>query len=183
MVIMVSGRAGEGKSTFCNICIETLEELAIPTEVFPFARGVKDSASFMGWDGRKDDRGRRLLQVIGGAGREWNESIWANKTVDSIKNWLGTYGGESWFAFIDDWRFENEGNVVMDAFHPVLKVRMVRPEKYHTLLGTPLYDDPSEIGLPSIDSQGYYDVLIHNEKMDDLINTTKQFVERTFLGG
>ncbi len=183
MVIMVSGRAGEGKSTFCNICTEILEEQSISTATFPFARGVKDTASFMGWDGNKDDRGRRLLQILGRSGREYDESIWADKTVDSIKNWLGTYYDENWFVFIDDWRFENEGNVVMDAFHPVLKVRMVRPEKYHTLLGTPLYDDLSETGLPSVDSPGYYDALIHNEKMDDLINTTKQYVERAFLGG
>ena len=184
MIILISGRAGEGKSTFAEICVTKLHKEKMSAKIFPFAKGVKDTASFMGWNGKKDRKGRRLLQQIGGVGREYNENIWADRVIDKIEDWLPDVADDEWFAFIDDWRFENEGDVVLDAFFPVLKVRMIRPYEYHTLRGSTLYDDPSEIGLPSAeDNIEYYDALIHNVEMTDLISTTNQFVEKRFLGG
>lgn len=184
MIILISGRAGEGKTTFANLCVEKLRKEKMPAKIFSFAKGLKDTALYMGWDGEKDKKGRRLLQQIGGVGREYSESIWADRAVGKIEDWLSDVANGNWFALIDDWRFGNEGNVILDSFFPVLKVRMIRPYEYHTLRGSTLYDDVSEIGLPSGEgNEKYYDVLVHNKEMDDLINTMNQFVERHLLGG
>lgn len=153
MVVMVSGRAGEGKTTFSNMCIEYLESLGYTGVIVPFARGVKDTAKFMGWDGKKDDRGRKLLQSVGNAGRDYYEDIWASKTVGSIKKLRsGGYGDirEASVFFIDDWRFMNEGDVISNKFPNTLKIRIHRPREYHTLYRTHLYNDISETSLPEM---------------------------------
>jgi hypothetical protein len=179
---MVSGRAGEGKTTFSNFCKELLEKQSFDAYITPFAKAVKETASkgFL-WDGEKDPRGRRLLQQIGLAGREYNENIWAEKTLQEIYfiNSVREMGKIDQIVFIDDWRFVNEGRIIEDFF-PVTKVRVIRPKEFHTLYGSELYNDPSEIGLPEADnaeSIHFYDYCAMNldglsglrEEADDFI--------------
>jgi hypothetical protein len=74
---MVSGRAGSGKSTFSNYCIDYLKSLGHRATLVPFAKGVKRTAKdCFGWDGKKDRKGRKLLQDIGLVGRAYNENLW-----------------------------------------------------------------------------------------------------------
>jgi hypothetical protein len=149
-VVMVSGRAGAGKTTFSNYCAYYLAEYGIFSQIVPFARGVKDTAKCMGWDGKKDDRGRKLLQEIGNCGREYDENLWAIQARNSIsKLFNGGYVDQPNIevAFIDDWRFMNEGGVIDEKFDTI-KVRIIRKEEDYTLYGTPLYNDASEVGLP-----------------------------------
>ena len=76
-----------------------------------FADEVKSIAmcSF-GWDGQKDERGRRLLQVIGTeAGREYNPDIWVNKLERTVKPLMSDHT-----IIIHDCRFPNEVDWVRD---------------------------------------------------------------------
>jgi len=174
MIMLIGGRAGEGKSTFAKFCGEYLiQEKSISSVTIPFARMVKETAFEMGWDGKKDDRGRKLLQEIGKIGREYDLDLWANHAIDFIKD-SEAEGFE--YYFIDDWRFPNEGKVIREHFHPVLMVRMRRPEEFHTLFGTALYNDASEASLP--DENSYYDYVIENsEGLDELQAKAKQFID------
>ncbi len=187
MIVLVSGRAGEGKSSFAQFCIDYLNKNDYKAKIYPFAKGVKDTARFMGWNDEKDSKGRRLLQDIGNTGRAYHENTWVDMTIDSILNDMDFLqeGNKSWFAFIDDWRFANEGTVMADAISPSLKIRVVRPKEFHTLVGSELYNDLSEISLPDPDEDtDFYDALIFNStSLDELANTAKQFVERYLLGG
>lgn len=174
MIVLIGGRAGEGKSTFTRFCGEyLLREKNIGSVIVPFARMVKETAFVMGWDGEKDDKGRKLLQEVGKIGREYDLDLWANHAIDFIKDCDGQ-GFE--YYFIDDWRFPNESKVIVEHFSPTLKVRMRRPEESHTLFGTALYNDVSEASLSDEDS--YYDYVIKNSKdLDELKVKSEQFID------
>jgi hypothetical protein len=174
IIVMVSGRAGEGKTTFSEMCIDVLEKKDIMATVEPFAQGVKDTARFMGWNGEKDDKGRRLLQQIGNCGREYNENIWAERTIDGINMDAGVNSFD--VVFIDDWRFPNEGNEVVKTFSDVIKVRICRPDEFHTLNGSELYNDISETSLPDVETK-YYGYIIDNiGNLNELQVMAEQFI-------
>ena len=171
IVVMVSGRAGEAKSTFSNLCVEYLEKFSRKSKIVSFAYGVKSTANAMGWNSEKDDKGRRLLQQIGNIGREYNEDVWANMAVRNILE------SQVDVVFIDDWRFPNEGNVIITKFINVIKVRICRPEEHHTLNGTDLYDDISETSLPEVET-GFYNHIVDNiGSLDELRAMASEFIE------
>lgn len=171
-IFLVGGRAGEGKTTFAVEAIEALRVKDLFAEKVSFAQGVKDTASFMGWDGDKDDRGRRLLQVIGGAGREYDLDIWANRAVRTILQMTPL----PHFVFIDDWRFPNEEVVLRREFADVSTIRIVRrPVESHLLWGTPMYNDPSESSLDDYYNDQDYDYLVVN---DGSLTSFVQMAER-----
>lgn len=180
IIIMVSGRAGEGKSTFSEICIDILAKKDIMATVVPFAQGVKDTACFMGWDGEKDSKGRKLLQQVGNTGREYNENVWARKAVDEIREDAEVNLFD--VVFIDDWRFPNERNVILTEFPKmVIKVRICRPEEFHTLNGTELYDDISETSLPDIESNFYSYVVDNIGSLNELKAMANEFIENKIV--
>lgn len=175
MIVLIGGRAGEGKSTFANFCRTfILSEKNTSSMLVPFAAKVKEVAFDIGWDGKKDDRGRRLLQEIGKIGREYDLDIWAKHVVNYIKdNHADIYE----YHFIDDWRFPNEAKVIKEHFHPVVLVRMRRPEKEHSLYGTALYNDISEASLP--DENSYYDYVIDNSgNLEELKTKAENLMSR-----
>lgn len=176
MIILVGGRAGEGKTTFSRFCAQYLsKDYDQSTIIAPFARGVKKVAEFVGWNGEKDEKGRKLLQGIGNIGREYNPDIWVKLCADIIENFFAQFPTS--YAFCDDWRFPNEYKYMQERFHPVIKVRIRRPEKYHTLLDTPYYDDISEVSLPEEDD--YYHFVIDNSgNLNDFEERAVKFIER-----
>ncbi len=181
-IVMVSGRAGEGKTTFADLCMDILYAQEIMCYKVPFAKGVKDTARYMGWNGEKDAKGRKLLQQIGNTGREYNPNLWAEQAVNDIEANYDSFD----VVFIDDWRFMNEGTkVVMNAFPDTLKIRIIRPQEFHTLFGSVLYNDSSEIGLPEADSVegfNFYDRLIYNTNgLDGLRKEAEGFILEVLL--
>jgi len=177
MITLISGRAGEGKSAFAHACQDVLvKEHNISSATIPFARMVKDTALFMGWDGEKDDKGRKLLQEIGNVGRAYDIDIWARHAAEFINS----HPAEFEFVFIDDWRFPNEGKYIQEHFWPSQTVRIFRPKQFHALLNTPLYNDVSEISLP--ETLEYYDHIVDNSgTLNDLKESAKKFVADTLI--
>ncbi|MFA5324442.1 MAG: hypothetical protein WC373_17330, partial [Smithella sp.] len=102
MIIGIAGKAGAGKSTLAKIvCGMMWDNSAFRVERRGFADPVKEIArTFFGWNGEKDDNGRRLLQDIGMAGRLYDEDIWVNKMRPHLSDDICTV--------IDDVRFNNE---------------------------------------------------------------------------
>lgn len=81
--------------------------------IWSFAGKIKTIAKSMGWDGVKDDRGRKLLQQIGSAGRAYDPWTWVQKMpIDQP-------------IIIDDVRFTNEAEAIRDVGGIV--VRIIRP--------------------------------------------------------
>lgn len=156
--IMLSGRAGVGKTTLAGILKEEFVKYGLRVEKFSFAQGVKETAKFMGWDGKKDEWGRQLLIDIGMSGRKYDSNTWCRITFDyTIPNNIG-------FPFdvvlIDDWRFRNEYDFIASNYlYHTFTARIVAPDR-EVLKGNPTYNDASETELENFD----FDLVIDNSK-------------------
>jgi hypothetical protein len=143
--------------------MDAAKSLGFVCERFPFATGVKECALHLGWDGKKDLRGRTLLQDIGRVGRLYDENNWVNKTLNTIEDSPHYPFG---LVVIDDWRFPNEANF-FDSFplYEVVKVRIESPER-EVLKGTAEYWDSSETSLPDGYSSLYDYTIINSGDMN-----------------
>jgi len=122
-IIGIAGRAGSGKSEVARMVIDSGDDVW----AVPFAGPLKEIATHQfGWDGEKDARGRRLLQMLGtDVGRAYDPQIWVKKFRDRIDT-LRLWHGIRWVVS-DDVRFENEaaeihrmGGVVVRVNRPII---------------------------------------------------------------
>ena len=112
-IIGFIGLAGSGKDTAAQALINNGYRRVA------FADHIKFVAGQCGWDGAKDERGRKLLQDIGMALRAYDEDTWVNCVQDSNA-----------FRFnhnlvITDVRFLNEAKFVKR--NNGIVIRIVRP--------------------------------------------------------
>lgn len=77
-VIVINGMGGVGKSTFISLCHE-IDLKVIETSTVDF---VKEIALQAGWDGVKDQKGRRLLSDIKDALERYDDI--PNKKIDEF---------------------------------------------------------------------------------------------------
>lgn len=109
-LIGLAGYAGSGKDTAADVLV------GLGYERRAFAGALKDLATRIGWDGRKDEAGRRLLQELGVAARDiLGADVWVNALMATLE-------GPS---VICDVRFPNEVAAIAD--HGGIVVRIVRP--------------------------------------------------------
>ena len=151
---MFSGKAGVGKSYSADLLKQMVEEYNLNTFKSPFAAGVKATARFMGWDGNKDQKGRRLLQRIGQSGREYDENLWVKSSFQIIEN-SDSYPYD--VVFIDDWRFPNEISFIQknELLYKTIAIRVEAPDR-EILVGTPEYDEVSEVSLDDYKNFNFY---------------------------
>lgn len=81
-IIIINGQGGVGKDTICNIVSGHYK-----TKIISSIDIIKTIASFGGWDGQKDLKGRKLLSDIKLAFSEYNNLPY-KKIVDEIKDFL-----------------------------------------------------------------------------------------------
>lgn len=110
LVILVSGKAGSGKSTVAEMLAKKIQDIPSLTVMpYGFADPIKYIAKgYFGWDGNKDVRGRRLLQQIGFIGREYDEDVWVKHFIRQLDKRAGLFPFHA--SVISDWRFPNELN-------------------------------------------------------------------------
>jgi chloramphenicol 3-O-phosphotransferase len=177
IIILISGKIGAGKTTLAQYLLESFKEKDFNhIKITSFARAVKSIASTcFFWDGQKDERGRKLLQDIGRAGRNYDKDIWANILIEDIYRDDGTYFPDA--IIIDDWRFPNEFNRIIEAFKVnVIKVRVIRSK------GSVDNNDISETSLTD-DMSLTYDVSVFNKgSLEDLKSYAKEIVEYILKG-
>jgi len=156
--ILISGKAGVGKSTCSGFMKEYLEEEGYKVFSGHFAQGVKDVAKRMGWDGIKDVKGRRLLQQVGSVGREYDKDTWCKELYMTTL----VISQRPDVILVDDWRFPNEAEFLktINELH-VVTIRIDSQDK-EILKGTPEYKDTSETSLPSDNLNNTYDAFIEN---------------------
>lgn len=104
------GLAGSGKDTAAG----ALYELGYYRVAF--ADRVKMLARSLGWDGKKDERGRALLQDLGMAARRYNPDTW----VEFVQ-----FLEEDCKLVYTDVRFQNEADYIRSKGGII--VRIVRP--------------------------------------------------------
>lgn len=154
--ILLSGKAGVGKSFYASALESKLSSDGYNVTRESFAKGVKRTATGMGWDGEKDNEGRSLLQKIGQCGREYNEDVWVKQTFDRLDD-DDNYPFD--VVLIDDWRFANEDFYIRthQNLYDVMTVRIHAPMR-EILRGTHEYNEISEVALDDYD----FKLTIHN---------------------
>ena len=82
-VIVVNGVAQSGKDSFVDYCID---ELAPNGAKWSSVEFVKDVAKYCGWNGVKDEKGRKFLSDLKDLLTEWDDVPW--KKVEEVFNYI-----------------------------------------------------------------------------------------------
>ncbi len=133
-VILISGVMQNGKTTIANMLQEYFEfKSEFPYDTFrvSLAEPVKRIADEQfGWDGEKDEAGRKLLQDIASAGRAYDEDIWVRQAHQKILDQSVD------FIIIDDWRYPNEFHYLYGKNIPIISIRVIRKINGEVLVDT-----------------------------------------------
>ncbi len=163
--ISLSGYAGSGKDAVADVLCSEFGFVRC-SFAGPLKRIAREQ---FGWDGEKDDRGRRLLQVLGTeAGREYDPDIW-------VKHLLKEVAPSG--CVVTDCRFPNELDALRGAGFTCLRVWRsgVGPANAH----------PSETALDS--HAGGFDLFdghIYNDgSLEDLARSVRSLAQGMRLVG
>jgi hypothetical protein len=177
LCILISGKAGVGKDTVAQLLAQSFAEQGLKRPIlYKFADKVKTIAYDMGWNGIKDDRGRKLLQDIGRIGRLYDVDTWAKGVVNSAREDWPDYPPDA--IIISDWRFPNELDYCnKQGEYAVITIRVEAPDR-ESLKGTPLYYDESENSLPSGISSLYRYIINNDMPLEDLQKCVDELARR-----
>lgn len=114
------GLAGSGKDT------AALALTAVGWRKMAFADRLKSLALAFGWDGYKDPKGRRLLQDLGMAARNYNEDFWITNAEAHIDNISQYHCWKIPYVWTDV-RFQNEADFVRKRRGIIIRIK--KPEQ------------------------------------------------------
>ena len=167
LLILLSGKAGSGKTTSAFRLNQYLSCNGIVAMTFSFSKYVKMTAYDLGWNDNKDELGRNFLADIGMVTRKYHPHIWVVRTLREILYEASQHKVE--VCIIDDCRFKNEievsQEILNDRKRRVFSAYMDREVR---TLPPGVYVDQnnaSETGFDNIeDKRGYFDSVIDNNK-------------------
>lgn len=155
-IITISGKARHGKDTIARFLKEAIENDGYTVRIIRYGDLLKHVCkSFFGWNGKKDERGRTLLQSVGtDTVRAKDPDYWVRFVLDFLK-----FYPEKWdYIIIPDCRFPNEVEAPKKYGFDSLHVRVIRSN-----FASPLTQEqqlhPSETSLDDFPA----DVYILNE--------------------
>jgi len=173
-------KKGAGKTTSAKYIQQKLVgdfPSSVQTFLFAFGSKIKSVANHFGWDGEKDEKGRRLLQEVGDIGRHYNPNIWINFVLDEIikMKLVSDLFNKQRVYLVDDIRFEEEAEALknLEVVDQTFIIRMDRDTGSND-------SHRSEHGM---DNYNGWDLVIDNngtmeelyEKLDGVIkNLTKE---------
>lgn len=152
-VVTISGRAGAGKDTFANMLKDKLERAGERVLITHYADLVKYiCTTFFDWDGKKDERGREMLQTVGtDIVRRQDPDYWV-RFVENIITFFPVWD----YILIPDARFENEIERMKERFD-VTSINVDRVFKSQLTEKAQAHE--SEHGL-----DGYaFDIIVYND--------------------
>lgn len=136
-IILISGKARAGKDTFA-LGLDGYNK-------YSFAGQLKDFAIKLGWNGHKDERGRKFLQDLASTVREYNRNTWVNLVCRMLET--NSYPNQ---IAITDCRYLNEIQIMRQwgkkNGYKVITVRIERPN-YDNGLTEEQKNHPSETEL------------------------------------
>ncbi len=180
VIVGFAGLMGSGKTTAADRLTNHLRFYKFPVTRLAFADEVKYIAKRQfGWDGFKDRKGRRLLQVIGtDAGRAYNPNTWVDRVETKIRQ-LPT----KTIVIIHDIRFLNEvrfvqlhGGVVLNIERPSTRPRFHGLKKALGLVHPSERQDYLPSLRPWIDQ-----TIINNEGTESLASKVVDAFHNNFL--
>jgi len=144
------GLAGSGKDTAAAAL------LAVGWRRMAFADRLKSLAMAFGWDGYKDPKGRRLLQDLGMAARNYNQDFWITNAEAHIDNICQHHCWKVPYVWTDV-RFQNEADFVRKRRGIIIRIK--RPEQ--------ISSDQHESELNQFDVRADYEV-VNGGTIEDL---------------
>lgn len=175
-VIAISGHAQNGKDTTANILSDKLRSEGSRVLITHYGDLVKYVCKmFFGWDGKKDEAGRTLLQKVGtDVVRDIYPNYWVDFIVDMIR-----FFGDNWdYVLIPDARFPNEIEYIADSGIETMHVRVDRGD-FDNGLTDEQKNHPSERLLDSY----RYDWMIENcGTIEDLKSKIDVFIKEKLNG-
>jgi hypothetical protein len=161
--IAIGGRMQVGKTTAADrlVARHGFTKYALAAPIKEIAR------SGFGWDGRKDARGRRLLQEIGTVGRHYDRDIWLDRFAAALA------ANDPPRAVVDDLRLGREVEYLRRL--GFVCILITRPERLIPALPeggeTAGHETETEIGQldvdAEIDNSGTFEELY--ERLDGLV--------------
>lgn len=118
MIIMITGKAGCGKDTAFKIIKKYATGLV---KRYAFADPLKDIAYKVGWDGIKDEKGRKLLVSLGGAINQYQKNFFVFETANAI-----TAGNISHTKVITDLRLPCEYKAMREWFPECEQIVLIK---------------------------------------------------------
>ena len=153
-VYVINGVGGSGKSTFVSI----LSKLHPSIKEISTVDKVKEVAKVAGWDGEKDDKGRRFLADIKDAMDVYDKLSWKN--VDRVIEEAPYY-----IYFINA-----RSDYDIDYFKKRWNARTILVEKPNIPL---IFSNHADARVMDYE----YDIVIHNDgDLEDLRNKALQFL-------
>lgn len=144
MIILILGKAGQGKDTVAKFIKEELPGKTVITHYADYLKFL--CTQFCDWDGIKDEQGRRMLQTIGTdlVRQEYNEDFWVDRVIEQIEIFSHSFN----YFVVPDARFLNEIIKIEEHFKEkrIITIRIERPA-YKSKLTSEQEKHPSEIAL------------------------------------
>lgn len=161
-IICISGKAQNGKDTTANIMKNILQTKNTKVLIMHHSDLLKFICQkYFGWDGKKDETGRGLLQHVGtNIVRIKQPDYW----VDFVINFLKLFENEWDYVLIPDCRFPNEINKYKDAGFNTTHIRVVR-ENFDDKLTEEQKNHPSETALDEVIPDFY----IYNNRTEEAL--------------
>ncbi len=178
IIIGLSGKKGAGKNSvyFLSKILLDADETGKVIKV-SMADALKEMARSIGWDGKKDDDGRRLLQILGTqvVRQCIDDQYWVKAAEGRIKS-LVNMADPPIAIFIPDIRFPNEAEMVKRLGGELWRIRFPASEPAP---GKETLADLHESETALDHYEGWDAVLIANN-MSELFEAVKR--ELTRLG-
>ena len=176
--IILSGKSGSGKDQFAQFIKEELAKHNQRTLIIHYADAVKwFCRDFLNWDGKKDEVGRTLLQMVGtDIVRAQHPNFWVGIVVGLIQAFEPYKDFD--VAIIPDARFPNEVNISLENLKNSISVRIERTINGKPWINPALTEEqnkhPSETSLDNF----AFDYIIHNDDdLDTLQESAKTLLE------
>lgn len=171
-IICISGKAQHGKDTTAKFLEETLKAQGNRVLIAHYGDLVKYVCkTFFGWDGKKDEKGRTLLQRIGTDKiRAASPDYW----VDFIVSILDIFRDEWDYVLIPDTRFPNEYEIYEACDMDAILLRVIRPD-FVSPLTEEQQKHASEIAL---DDYRYDATIVNSGSLEDLKDAVNYFVNK-----
>lgn len=126
-ITLISGKAQNGKDFTANVLKNIYESNNETAVIMHYGDLLKNYArDYYGWDGKKDEAGRSLLQNLGTAIRRKDPDYWVNALLSAMQV------VEFDHILVADCRYPNEIDAVKafynDSAVEVRSIRVIRPE-------------------------------------------------------
>lgn len=171
-VVIINGRGGSGKDTVCEMAQDMIGvgyccSISTVDIIKDWAEMMFTMSSGLGWDGKKDEKGRRLLADLKDAWQRYDEG--PRKHVIKKAEYMGRLWGEKGLLFIHSREPEDIKELLKSLanYNPVT-----------LLVKNPNIGDHGNHADDNAEDYGDYDYIISNSgSLQELRSKVRDFLE------